>query len=151
MSERVKIKRGEIFPVYSTPTPSRSHQYMTLRSAVKLGNKLSNRLVAMTKIIITKLNNKMKTRSGFVLTGQIPTAGTIFHDISKSTRTRKRFRCTCTLFCTMSIIHVKVNHFSNLCIVTLTLDLFTSKSIGHILDSCGVCVWSFMMIGVKRK
>ena len=27
----------------------------------------------------------------------------------------------------------------------------TSKSIGHILDSWGVCMWSFMMIGVKGK
>ena len=41
--------------------------------------------------------------------------------------------------------------FSNLCIVTLTFDLLTSKSIGHILDSWGVCMWSFMMIGVKGK
>ena len=41
--------------------------------------------------------------------------------------------------------------FSNLCIVTLTFDLLTSKSIWHILDSLGVCMWSFMMIGVKRK
>ena len=35
--------------------------------------------------------------------------------------------------------------------MTLTFDLLTSKSIGHILDSWGVCVWSFMMIGVKGK
>ena len=27
----------------------------------------------------------------------------------------------------------------------------TWKSIGHILDSWGVCMWSFMMIGVKGK
>ena len=27
----------------------------------------------------------------------------------------------------------------------------TSKSIGHILASWGVCMWSFMMIGVKGK
>ena len=31
------------------------------------------------------------------------------------------------------------------------LDLWTSKSIGHILDSWGVCMWSFVMIGVKGK
>ena len=31
------------------------------------------------------------------------------------------------------------------------LDLLTSKSIGHILASWGVCMWSFMMIGVKGK
>ena len=31
------------------------------------------------------------------------------------------------------------------------LDLLTSKSIWHILDSWGVCMWSFMMIGVKGK
>ena len=36
-------------------------------------------------------------------------------------------------------------------IVTLTLDLLTSKSIGHILDSWGVCMWSFMMIDAKGK
>ena len=41
--------------------------------------------------------------------------------------------------------------FSNLCIVTLTFDLLTSKSIGHILASWGVCMLSFMMIGVKGK
>ena len=34
--------------------------------------------------------------------------------------------------------------FSNLCIVTLTFDLLSSKSIGHILASWGVCMWSFM-------
>ena len=33
--------------------------------------------------------------------------------------------------------------FSNLCIVTLTFDLLTSKSIGHILDSWGVCMLKF--------
>ena len=31
------------------------------------------------------------------------------------------------------------------------LDLWTSKFIGHILASWGVCMWSFMMIGVKGK
>ena len=36
-------------------------------------------------------------------------------------------------------------------IVTLTFDLLTSKSIGHILASWGVCMWSFMMIDVKGK
>ena len=36
-------------------------------------------------------------------------------------------------------------------IVTLTFDLLTSKSIGHILASWGVYMWSFMMIGVKGK
>ena len=41
--------------------------------------------------------------------------------------------------------------YTPLCIVTLTFDLLTSKSIGHILDSWGVCMWSFMMIGVKGK
>ena len=41
--------------------------------------------------------------------------------------------------------------FSYLCIVTLTFDLLTSKSIGHIFASWGVCMWSFMMIGVKGK
>ena len=41
--------------------------------------------------------------------------------------------------------------FSNLCIVTLTFDLLTSKSIGHILASWEVCMWSFMIIGVKGK
>ena len=35
--------------------------------------------------------------------------------------------------------------------MTLTFDLLTSKSIGHILASWGVCMWSFMMIGVKGK
>ena len=35
--------------------------------------------------------------------------------------------------------------------MTLTFDLLTSKSIGHILDSWRVCMWSFMMIGVKGK
>ena len=35
--------------------------------------------------------------------------------------------------------------------MTLTFDLLTSKSIGQILDSWGVCMWSFMMIGVKGK
>ena len=35
--------------------------------------------------------------------------------------------------------------------MTLTFDLLTSKSIGHILDSWGVSMWSFMMIGVKGK
>ena len=34
--------------------------------------------------------------------------------------------------------------------MTLTFDLLTSKCIGHILDSWGVCMWSFMMIGVFR-
>ena len=46
------------------------------------------------------------------------------------------------------------NHFTNFdiliyqCIVTLTFDL---KSIGHILNSWGVCVKKFMPIGVKGK
>ena len=31
--------------------------------------------------------------------------------------------------------------------MTLTVDLLTPKSIGHILDSWGVSVWSFMIIG----
>ena len=31
------------------------------------------------------------------------------------------------------------------------LDLLTSKYIGHILGSWGVCMWTFMKIGVKRK
>ena len=35
--------------------------------------------------------------------------------------------------------------------MTLTFDLLTSKSIGHILASWGVCMWSFMMIGIKGK
>ena len=35
--------------------------------------------------------------------------------------------------------------------MTLTFDLLTSKSVGHILASWGVCIWSFMMIGVKGK
>ena len=41
--------------------------------------------------------------------------------------------------------------FSNPCIVTLTFDLLTPKSIGSILDSWGDCMWSFMKIGVKGK
>ena len=68
--------------------------------------------------------------------------------------------------CLMGSLHVKFHDdrckgkacsyapetiFSNLCIVTLTFDLWTSKSIGHILASWGVCMWSFMMIGVKGK
>ena len=40
---------------------------------------------------------------------------------------------------------------SNLCIVTLTFNFLTLKSVGHILDSWGDCMWSFMMIGVKGK
>ena len=56
----------------------------------------------------------------------------------------------------MGRLHVKFHDvpetiYSSLCIVTLTFDLLTSKSIGHILDSWGVCMWSFMMIGVKGK
>ena len=37
------------------------------------------------------------------------------------------------------------------CIVTLTFDLLTLKSTGPILDSWGVCLWSFMRIAVKGK
>ena len=39
----------------------------------------------------------------------------------------------------------------NLCIVTLTFDLLTPRSTGPILDSRGVCLWSFMRIGVKGE
>ena len=63
--------------------------------------------------------------------------------------------------CLMGSLHVKfhddrckgkaVMRWKPLCIVTLTFDLLTSKSIGHILASWGVCMWSFMMIGVKGK
>ena len=35
--------------------------------------------------------------------------------------------------------------------VTLTFDLLTLKFIGHIFNTWGVCVLSFMMIGVKGK
>ena len=80
-------------------------------------------------------------------------AGTIFQDI-KISKNKKRFRCT--LFCTMGIIHVKVSdilkksyHF--LKSMHCDLDLLTLKSIGHILASWRVCMWSFMMIGVKGK
>ena len=31
------------------------------------------------------------------------------------------------------------------------LDVLTQKPLGHILHSSGVCMWSFMMIGVKGK
>ena len=41
--------------------------------------------------------------------------------------------------------------FSNPCIVTLTFDLLTPKSIGSILDSWGDCMLSFIEIGVKGK
>ena len=41
--------------------------------------------------------------------------------------------------------------FSNHCIVTLTFDILTPTSIGHILDSLGVFVLSPIMIGVKGK
>ena len=41
--------------------------------------------------------------------------------------------------------------FSNPCIVTLTFDLLTPKSIGSIIDSWGDCILSFMKIGVKGK
>ena len=37
--------------------------------------------------------------------------------------------------------------FNHQCFMTLTFDLLTLKSIGHILDSWGACVWSFMIIG----
>ena len=37
------------------------------------------------------------------------------------------------------------------CIVTLTFDFLTPRSTGPILDSWGVCLWSFMRIGVKGK
>ena len=35
--------------------------------------------------------------------------------------------------------------------LSMHCDLLTQKSIGHILDSWGACVWSFMMIDVKRR
>ena len=41
--------------------------------------------------------------------------------------------------------------FRNQWIVTLTFDLLTPKSTGPILDSWGVCLWSFMRIDVKGK
>ena len=41
--------------------------------------------------------------------------------------------------------------FSVINAVTLTFDLLTSKLTGHIFNTWGVCVWSFMMIGVKEK
>ena len=41
--------------------------------------------------------------------------------------------------------------FGYQCIVTLTFDLLTQKSLEHILHSSGVCMRSFMMIGVKTK
>ena len=41
--------------------------------------------------------------------------------------------------------------FSYHCIVTLSFDILTPTSIGHILDSCGVFVLSSIMIGVKGK
>ena len=66
--------------------------------------------------------------------------------------------------CLMGSLHVKFHDdrckgkavmcrkpFSVIYAVTLTFDLLTSKSIGHILASWGVCMWSFMMIGVKGK
>ena len=43
----------------------------------------------------------------------------------------------------------KIQKKNNQIIVTLTFDLLTPKSIGHILDSLGVCVWSFIIIGVR--
>ena len=39
----------------------------------------------------------------------------------------------------------QLQFFSNNCIVTLTSDLLTPISLGHILNSWGVCVWSLKM------
>ena len=41
--------------------------------------------------------------------------------------------------------------FSYQCMVTLTFDLLTTKSIGHILNLSGVCLCSVMMICVKGR
>ena len=50
--------------------------------------------------------------------------------------------------CKGKAIMDKKNIFSNQCIVTFTFD---PKSIGNILNSMGVDLWSFTMIGVKGK
>ena len=42
---------------------------------------------------------------------------------------------------------ISVDHFQIPCAMTLTVDLLTPKSIGHILDSWWVSVWSFIIIG----
>ena len=65
------------------------------------------------------------TRSGSVLTGQIPPVGKIFQDIKFSKNSKK--------------------------INAVWPWPLTLKSIGHILASWRVCMWSFMMIGVKEK
>ena len=45
--------------------------------------------------------------------------------------------------CKGKAVYAPETIFSNLCIVTLTFDLLTSKSIGHILASWGVCMVKF--------
>ena len=49
--------------------------------------------------------------------------------------------------CTKFILH----NFSILAIIHCDPDFRTQKSIRHILDSRGACIWSFMMIGLKRR
>ena len=49
-----------------------------------------------------------------------------------------------------AVMHIKPFYLTP-CIVTLTFDLLTLKSTRPILDSWGVCLWSFMRIGVKGK
>ena len=49
-----------------------------------------------------------------------------------------------------AVMHMKPFYLTP-CIVTLTFDLLTSRSTGPIHDSWGVCLWSFMRMGVKGK